>query len=48
MLLFEVDARDPVIFLAIGAVLTLTAATACLIPAVRATRVHPMHALRYD
>lgn len=48
MLLFEVNPRDPTIFVAIGAVLTLTAATACLIPAVRATRVDPMHALRYD
>jgi ABC-type antimicrobial peptide transport system permease subunit len=48
MLLFEVNPRDPTIFLGIGAVLTATAVTACLIPAVRATRVDPMHALRYD
>jgi putative ABC transport system permease protein len=48
MLLFEVDPRDPAIYLAIGAVLTATAAAACLIPALRATRVDPMHALRYD
>ncbi|MEX1182101.1 MAG: ABC transporter permease [Gemmatimonadota bacterium] len=47
-LLFEVDPRDPVIFVAIGLVLSLAAATASLIPAMRATRVHPMQALRYD
>jgi putative ABC transport system permease protein len=48
MLLFEVDPRDPVIFLAIGVVLTVTAMSACLIPAIRATRVDPMDALRWD
>jgi predicted permease len=48
MLLFEVNPRDPAIFLAIGAVLTTTALVACLIPAVRATRVDPMDALRWD
>ncbi|HEX6306857.1 MAG TPA: ABC transporter permease [Longimicrobiales bacterium] len=48
MLLFEVNPRDPAIFLSIGVVLTATAATACLVPALRATRVDPMHALRYD
>lgn len=48
MLLFELDPRDPVIFLGISAVLSVTALTACLIPAIRATRVDPMHALRYD
>ena len=48
MLLFELDPRDPVIFLGISVVLSVTALTACLIPAIRATRVDPMHALRYD
>jgi putative ABC transport system permease protein len=48
MLLFEVDPRDPVIFLAIGVVLTVTAMSACLVPAIRATRVDPMDALRWD
>lgn len=47
-LLFQVDPRDPIIFLTIGAVLSATAAAACLIPAIRATRVDPMQALRYD
>ncbi|MBR9988126.1 MAG: ABC transporter permease [Gemmatimonadetes bacterium] len=48
MLLFDLDPRDPVIFIAISAVLSVTALTACLIPAIRATRVDPMQALRYD
>jgi putative ABC transport system permease protein len=48
MILFEVNPRDPMVFAAIGAVLTATAVAACLIPATRATRVHPMQALRYD
>jgi ABC-type antimicrobial peptide transport system permease subunit len=48
MLLFEVNPRDPMVYSAIGAVLTVTAAIACLIPAARATRVDPMHALKYD
>jgi putative ABC transport system permease protein len=48
MLLFEVNPRDPVTFIAIGAVLSMTAAAACFVPAARATRVHPMQALRYD
>jgi putative ABC transport system permease protein len=48
MLLFEVNPRDPGIYLAIGVVLSATAAAACLVPAIRATRVDPMHALRYD
>ncbi|HSJ08451.1 MAG TPA: ABC transporter permease [Longimicrobiales bacterium] len=48
MLLFEVNPRDPSIYAAIGLVLSATAASACLIPALRATRVHPMQSLRYD
>lgn len=48
MLLFEVNPRDPFTFGAIGIVLTATALAACMIPARRATRVDPLHALRYD
>jgi len=48
MILFEVNPRDPMVFVAIGIVLTITATAACLIPASRATRVDPQHALRYD
>jgi putative ABC transport system permease protein len=47
-LLFEVDPRDPAVFIAIGVVLALTTAAACFIPANRATRVDPLDALRYD
>jgi putative ABC transport system permease protein len=48
ILLFEVNPRDPAIFAAIGAVLSMAALSACLIPATRATRVDPQHALRVD
>jgi putative ABC transport system permease protein len=48
MILFQVNPRDPMVFIAIGAVLALTAAAACFVPANRATRVDPLHALRYD
>lgn len=48
IILFEVNPRDPVVFLAIGVVLSATAALACFVPASRATRVDPQHALRYD
>jgi putative ABC transport system permease protein len=47
-ILFEVNPRDPTVFVAIGAVLALTAAAACFVPANRATRVDPLHALHYD
>jgi ABC-type lipoprotein release transport system permease subunit len=48
MLLFDVNPRDPLTFAGICIVLTAAATAACLIPARRATRVDPMHALRYD
>jgi putative ABC transport system permease protein len=48
MILFEVNPRDPAVFIAIGFVLTATAAAACLVPAARATRVDPLQAIRYD
>jgi putative ABC transport system permease protein len=48
MLLFDVNPRDPATFAGICLVLTATATAACLIPPRRATRVDPMHALRYD
>lgn len=46
MVLFNVSPFDPTIFLAIVAVLSLTGAAACLVPAQRAARVSPMVALR--
>ena len=45
-LLFKVDARDPITFVAIAVVLIVTAMTATLIPATRAARVQPVEAMR--
>jgi predicted permease len=47
-LLFGVSPLDPLTFGGIAAVLAVTAAIACLVPAIRATRTDPMIALRYD
>jgi putative ABC transport system permease protein len=45
-MLFQVSVHDPWIFAAGGIVLAAVALTACLIPALRATRVDPVTALR--
>jgi predicted permease len=45
-LLFEVEAHDPLTFAAVPGVLLVVAATACLVPALRATRVDPAVVLR--
>jgi putative ABC transport system permease protein len=47
-LLFEVSPRDPASMALAGAVLAVVAVGASLIPALRATRVDPMVALRYE
>lgn len=47
-LLFGTDALDPATFLAMAAALTTAVLLACLVPALRATRVDPIRALRYE
>ncbi len=47
-LLFEVKPRDPAVFVAVPMVLGLVALISVLLPAVRASRVSPLDALRYE
>jgi putative ABC transport system permease protein len=47
-LLYEVSPLDPVTYAAVALVLSVVAATACYIPARRATRVDPLAALRAE
>lgn len=46
--LFGVTGHDPLTFAAVAAIAVLVAIAACLAPALRATRVDPMIALRYE
>jgi predicted permease len=46
--LFKVNAHDPFIYSAVAALLTTVAAASCFVPALRATRVNPMVALRNE
>lgn len=46
--LFGISPLDPVTFGTIAAILGSTAALACVIPAIRATRTDPMVAIRHD
>lgn len=47
-ILFKVNALDPILYCAVGGLLTIVAAASCFVPARRATLVNPMVALRTE
>lgn len=47
-LLYQTPPRDPITYLGVGVILGLVAVVASYVPAVRATRLDPMAALRYE
>jgi len=47
-LMFGVSTTDPLVFSGVAAVLAACALLACVVPARRAARVHPVEALRYE
>jgi putative ABC transport system permease protein len=46
--LFGVKARDPIVFLGVPALLIVVALFAVWLPAVRASKVNPLHSLGYE
>jgi len=46
--LFSVSAADPAILIGLALLLTCVASTACLVPTLRAVRLDPLEALRYQ
>jgi putative ABC transport system permease protein len=47
-LLFGVSARDPMVFVAVSALVAIAALAACLVPGRRALKVDPLLALRAE
>jgi putative ABC transport system permease protein len=47
-LVFDIEVRDPLTYVAVAAILALVALAACAIPALKASRVDPLVALRQD
>ncbi len=47
-MLFEVESLDMVTFGAVAVILVVIAVTACFVPALRASRIQPVEALRYE
>ena len=47
-LLFNVSARDPLVFGMVAGTLILATVAACIVPALRANRISPMAALRSE
>jgi ABC-type antimicrobial peptide transport system permease subunit len=48
ILMFDVQPRDPTVFGSIVGVIAIVGLLASFVPARRATRVHPVEALRYE